>query len=273
MTSQRPLVSVVIPAYNAEAYIAESLESILNQSYDNIEVLVIDDHSTDRTLDICKALALTDSRVRIISNEKNVGIGANRERGIQQSKGTYICWQDADDISLPDRVESQVAFLELHPHVGIVGGYITFFNEEGDGVTRKYSQEDKTLRRNIFRYNPVAQPASMMRRECFDRVGGYDPQYRLSEDLDMQFRIGELYEFGNVQKAVIKYRQTQSSLTAANLKKMELATLAIRKKYRYSKAYHYTFIDALYNLAQRASLNMPINVRMAIFKIIRGDSR
>jgi hypothetical protein len=163
--------------------------------------------------------------------------------------------------------------MEKYPNVGVVGGYITFFDGKGDGLTRTYAETDKVLRRSIFKYNPIAQPACMMRRDCFEKVGGYDTSYRVSEDLEMQFRIGEQYEFGNVQKVVLKYRQTQGSLTAKNLKEMELATLTIRDKYKNSPAYQYSFSDRLFNLAQRISMNMPYGLRMALFRMIRGDTR
>lgn len=269
--ANKPLVSVVIPTYNAEEFIQPSLNSILNQTYTNLEVIVIDDCSTDRTVERVCEISRADKRVRVLKNDHNLGIGGNRNKGIQEAKGKYICWQDADDISLPDRIESQVIFLEARPRVGIVGGYITFFSGAADGVTRRYAEDDRTLRKNIFKYNPVAQPACMVRRECFDRVGGYNQNLRLSEDLEMQFRIGEQYEFGNIQQVVLKYRQSPGSLTAANLKKMELATLSIRKRYRKNQAYRFDFSDLLYNVAQLASMSMPRVVRMAVFGFIRGD--
>ena len=270
--SKNPLVSVIIPAYNAAAYIRESVGSIIQQTYKNIEILIIDDCSTDDTLSIVKQIERQDSRVRVVSNAENLGIGANRDKGIKLAGGAYVCWQDADDISMPDRIDLQVEFMESHPKVGIVGGHITFFDQEGDGLTRKYDENDAALRSKIFKYNPVAQPACMMRRECFEKVGGYNPHYRLSEDLEMQFRIGEQYEFGNVQQVVLKYRQTPGSLTAANLRQMELATLEIRKKYKNSTAYNFTLGDFLFNSAQRISMNMPYGLRMALFRLIRGDA-
>ena len=271
MRNRKPLVSVIVPAYNAAAYIEEALMSVIKQTYANLEILVIDDCSTDGTLEIVRRIAKLDSRIKVLKNKHNLGIGANRDKGLKNTRGEFICWQDADDISLPNRVALQVDFLNKHPKVGVVGGFMTFFSDKGDLTTRRYKQDDASLRRTIFKYNPVSQPACMMRRECFAKVGGYDPAYRLSEDLEMQFRIGEHYEFGNVQQVVLKYRQTQSSLTASNLRAMELATLSIRKKYAKSSAYHYSLFDVIYNSAQRVSMFMPTKLRMFLFKIIRGD--
>lgn len=271
-TQKKNLVSVIIPAYNAGEYVGEAIKSIQSQTYKDLEIIVIDDCSKDNTVDIVNEMAKKDNRINLLKNKENLGIGGNRNKGIEVAKGEYICWQDADDISLPQRIERQVEFLESHPDVGVVGGFIQFFSAHGDGATRRYAVDDSMLRATIFRYNPVAQPASMMRAECFDTVGGYDPKYRVSEDLDMLFRIGEHYQFGNVQDIVLRYRQTEGSLTASNLKAMEKATLTIRAHYSRSKAYHFGFADRLYNLAQKLSMSMPSSLRMYVFKKIRGDS-
>ena len=129
-------VSVVIPAYNCEATLEESVESILRQTYKDFEVIIVNDASTDGTLKKAMKMADGDSRIKVISQKANGGVGAARERGIRESFGKYICWQDADDISLPDRIEKQLAFLETHPKVGVVGGFIQFFDETGNGVVR-----------------------------------------------------------------------------------------------------------------------------------------
>ena len=172
---------------------------------------------------------------------------------------------------MPDRIEKQLAFLEEHPGVGVVGGFIQFFDETGDGVIRTYAESDRELRAKIFRYNPVAQPASMFRRECFEKVGYYDPTLLVDEDLDMFFRVGEVYEFGNVQQVVLKYRQSTTSLTASRLREMEVVALKLRQKYRKSDKYNYTMADALFNMAQRATMFIPSKIRIELFKIIRGD--
>lgn len=270
--ASRIRVSVVIPAYNAQDYISDAIEGIIGQTYKDIEIIIIDDASIDRTAEIIREYASRDSRIHIYTNESNLGIGANRTKGIELARGEYICWQDADDISLPDRIDLQVAYLDANPKVGVVGGFMQFFDEDGDGPIRSYCEFDRDLRKTIFRYNPVAQPASMVRRSCYDKVGGYDARLTVDEDLEMLFRIGEQYEFANIQKVVLRYRQLDSSLTRSNLKRMELGTLALRRKYARHQAYRFSFIDAVFNSLQYVSLwLMPTGFRMWLFHVIRGD--
>lgn len=266
------LVSVVIPAYNAAKFLSASLESITNQTYDNLEIIIINDASTDDTSAVIREWVKKDRRIKSYDNEINLGIGATRTKGIQLSAGKYICWQDADDISLPNRVELQAKYLDEHINVGVVGGYMQFFDEKGDGQIRSYDESDRALRKTIFRYNPVAQPASMVRRECYEKVGYYDESYTVSEDLEMLLRIGTKYEFANVSQVILKYRQSSTSLTRANLKKMEQATLALRLKYVKSSAYDFSIFDAVFNGLQYLTLwIMPTGMRMFLFRLIRGD--
>ncbi len=269
--SENLLVSVIIPAYNAEQFIGEAIQSILDQTYQNIEIIIIDDNSSDSTLEVARAYADKDSRIALVHNDTNLGIGANRAKGVAMASGTFICWQDADDISLPTRIAKQVDLLVQHPDVGVVGGWIQFFDDSGEKSIRRYAKTDQKLRAKIFRYSPIAQPASMYRASCFEEVGIYDTTYRLSEDLEMLFRVGEKYQFANVQEVVLKYRQSPTSLTAQNLREMEKATIAIRNSYKSSSAYHYKPFDAIYNILQKATIAMPATLRTKLFATIRGD--
>ena len=121
MMSQEPLVSVLIPCYNCEKYVEEAVMSIIEQSYSNLEILVIDDGSTDNTGSILQELAQKDSRIRYIKNETNLKLIRTLNKGIDLCRGKYIARMDADDISLPTRIVKQVNFLEKHPDIGIVG--------------------------------------------------------------------------------------------------------------------------------------------------------
>ena len=204
--------------------------------------------------------------------KKNLGIAGNRNMLISAARGKYIAWQDADDISFPDRLEQQFSFLEGRPEVGVVGGYLQFFSDSGVSGMRQYAVDDAQLRARIFRYSPVAQPAAMIRRKCFAEFGEYDLRYPPAEDIEMSFRIGQKYRFANLPKPVIKYREHPNSATFTKLKKIELNTIEIRKKFFRNVAYKPTVIDFFYNVAQLLSIFLvPPNLKIKLFNFFRNS--
>lgn len=263
-----PLVSVVIPAYNAENFLPESIESILGQTFADFELLILDDCSEDQTLKIAQDYSSVDSRIKVVSNDTNIGIGANRMLGVSLATGKFIAWLDADDIALPNRLASQIDFLENNLDVGVVGGAIQLFDQKGLGEIRRYHQDDAKLRKLIFRQNPVASPASTFRAEVFRVVGNYK-NIRVCEDLEMLLRVGEKFKFGNVSEVVVLYRQQIESLTSLNLRPMEKAAISLRMRYASSRKYHFSFIDALLILFQRGTIWMPPLMRLRLFSFLR----
>ena len=267
-------ISVITPAYNVEKYIGSAIDSIFTQTFQEFEFIIIDDCSTDRTWDIICEYAAKDSRIKAIKNEKNLGIAGNRNKGVRLAQGEYIVWQDADDISMPMRIEKQLRYMESHPAVGIVGGFLHFFDNNGEKDFRKYDAEDSNLRRKIFRCSPVAQPAAMIRKKCLDDVGEYDLKYPPAEDLDISFRIGERYQFANLQEVVVKYREHPNSATFTRLKKIELSTLEIRKKYAERGKYKMLWIDKIYNTLQFISIYVvPVKMKIWLFNKIRNSNK
>ena len=265
---RHPRVSVVIPAYNAERVLEEAVRSILVQSYTDFELLVLDDCSSDGTLALARALAAEDHRIRVVANDTNLGIAGNRNAGVQLARGELIAWQDADDISLPHRLEHQVDFLDQHPEVGMVGGFLQFFGGRRETV-RRYAEDDAALRRAIFRYSPVAQPAAMIRRELLLRVGPYSSTLE-AEDLDMSFRLGRVSAFANLQEVVIRYRENPTSATFTRLRKIERDTLHIRRM-NAGRDYRMTALDRVYNGVQALSAAlMPPRLRIELFNLLRN---
>ncbi len=128
MVSNNPLVSIVMPAYNGERFIGKAIQSVLNQSYENWELVIVDDCGTDHTIEIARSFQ--DSRIKILSNVKNEGIAYSRNKAIENSHGEYIAILDDDDMALPDRLKLQVAFLEDHPNISVVGGRSYWIDEE-----------------------------------------------------------------------------------------------------------------------------------------------
>src|SRR5690554_3918162 len=141
MKMNNPLVTVFIPVYNCENFIDECLKSILNQTYKNIEVLLVDDGSTDNSVE--KIKKYSDPRIRLIQNERNMGIPYTRNVGLKEAKGKYIAIMDSDDISMPIRIEKQVAYLEQHPEIDAVSSfYIKFDEKSNKKVTTPFTKAD-----------------------------------------------------------------------------------------------------------------------------------
>ena len=271
MSKENPLVSVVMPAYNSEKYISEAIESILSQTFKDFEFIIIDDGSSDRTWEIIQEYAKKDERIRCVKNEKNLNVSQTRNKGIDLSRGKYIVWADSDDISLPHRIEKQLNFMETNPDVGLCGSFMEFFGDFEKESVRKYSDKDEILRKLIFRQNPVAQPACIMRIDILKKSGGY-PDLSLSEDLYIFFKMGEISKFSNIQEVLVKYRVHSGSLTNSRLKNMELITIKIRKSFSNSEQYSFNVVDVIYNFIQLVSIYLlPPKLKIKLFSLIRNS--
>lgn len=268
--NKEPLVSVVMPVYNAEKYVSEAVQSILNQTYNNFEFIIINDCSTDSTPKILEEFQSKDDRIKLIHNNKNLRICKSLNKGIKIAQGKYVARMDADDFSYPGRLALQVNFMESHPDVVVLGGEMDIINGSGK-ITgeRRYAQTDKELKKTIFRYSPFSHPTIMVRKKALDRTNLYNPDFVHAEDLDLYFQLGRYGEFANLSDKVLKYRILESGTTTSRLRDMETKTLKIRKKYY--EEYDATLIDRCYNFLQRASMNlMSPKMRVSLFTFLRN---
>lgn len=202
MNTKTELVSVVMPVYNTEEFLAEAIESILSQTYTNFEFIIINDGSTDTSPEIMAKYAEQDKRIKIL-NQKNSGISTALNNGIAISKGKYIARMDADDISLPERFEKQVQFLENHPDIILLGGDCEYIDKNGKSVmvniTPKTNQ-DIAIRLCNGIYS--AHPLLMFRRTVFDT---FYYQQVLAEDYLLQAQCFK-HNFANLNVPLLKYR-------------------------------------------------------------------
>ena len=168
------LVSVIIPCYNAEKYLRESVESIINQSYPNLEIICIDDCSTDSTLAILEELASRDARVKVLHNSRNMKIASSLNRGLEYSTGEYIARMDADDIALPKRIEKQVDYLEKNKETDICGTWCEKIDSEGKHIGKIiYPLLHDDLKVMLLFNSCFAHPTVMFRRTVYQSVGEY----------------------------------------------------------------------------------------------------
>jgi glycosyltransferase involved in cell wall biosynthesis len=203
-----PLVSVVMPVYNSEAYLQAALTSILAQSFRDFDFVIVDDGSMDGSAAILARAAAQDPRIKLISRE-NRGISASLNEGIAMAQGELIARMDADDIALPDRLARQVAFLEAHPDCGLLGGQILFTDPDDRPLmnVRYPSDHEAIVAQMIGGKTSIAHPAVVARRRHVESVGGYDPAYDFAEDVDLFLRLAEVTRLTNLPDLVLRYRQ------------------------------------------------------------------
>lgn len=200
------MVSVVMSCYNAQDTVDRAVQSILDQTFRDFEFIVIDDGSSDQTLDKLKDWASQDNRIVIIQNTENVGLAESLNKGIKQAKGLYIARMDADDWAFDQRLERQVAFLEDHPTIDILGSAVINVSEEGQekGEAQLPEMHDDILSR-VFRKTIVFHPTVMLKRDIYLTYGMYDPQLRWAEDADLWYRIYDKVKFHNLKEPLLYY--------------------------------------------------------------------
>ncbi|MEM6837285.1 MAG: glycosyltransferase [Cyanobacteria bacterium P01_C01_bin.120] len=200
-----PKVSVIIPAYNAVAYLPQTINSVLRQTFTDYEVLIVDDGSSDNTADW--AAQIRDSRVKLIS-QPNQGAGAARNTGVKNAQGDCVAFLDADDLWEPTKLAKQVERLDQQPEVGLVHTWITIANPDGSLSDRTMQTDGEGhIWNQVVVYNPLkCGSTAMVRRQCFEELGYFDQSLKYSEDWDMWIRIARNYAFSVIAEPLTYYR-------------------------------------------------------------------
>jgi glycosyltransferase involved in cell wall biosynthesis len=204
-------ISVIIPAYNQADYLSQAIQSVLGQTNPNVELVVVNDGSTDETPQILSKFQ--DPRIRVIS-QPNRGLAAARNTGLRESSAPLIALLDSDDYFLPDKLAIQSEYLLQHPEIGMVGGGIQIVNHAGEILKQIINKPDGLDLQGLLFANPFVPSSIMIRRQWFGRVGTFDENLRACEDWDMWLRIGYAgCLFAWVDYPVIAYRQHQGQMT------------------------------------------------------------
>jgi glycosyltransferase involved in cell wall biosynthesis len=210
----KPRISVLMPIYNREVFLQEAIESILRQTFDDFEFLLLDDGSTDRTAEIAMQAAAQDARIRYQRWDQNRGIAAVMSEGITLARGEYVAQMDSDDISLPDRFARQVAFLDAHPEVGVCGAWICSFRESGRENISKPPLDHESIHARMIFSNPIKNPAVMVRGSFLRSTGlTFDPAFVTFSDYDFWSRAVVLTKFANLPEVLLRYRIHSATLT------------------------------------------------------------
>lgn len=210
------LVSVIIPAFNAEKFIKDAIESVVSQTFQNFEILVIDDGSTDLTKEI--VLSIEDSRIKYIY-KNNGGASSARNKGIENATGKYIAFLDYDDLWMPDKLQMQLDKFSGEPDLGLVYCWVESIDIEGK--TRFFSKPDNEgwVYNDLFFDNFLHNGSvPLIKTKCFEKVGLFDENLSNAQDWQMWFNIAKYYKFGVVKEILVKYRVRDDSLSKMHRK-------------------------------------------------------
>lgn len=220
-----PLISVVIPVYNGEKTLKETISSVLNQSCPDFELLVINDGSQDATLEIISQIQ--DPRIKVFSYQ-NAGLSASRNRGISLARSEYISFIDADDLWTPDKLEKQLKALQENPQAAVAYSWTDYIDESGNFFRQgpHFNFSGKVYQRLLLSDFVGNGSNPLIRKQAFSKVGNFDESLKAVEDWDMWLRLAACYEFVAVPITQILYRQSPTSMSA-NAWKMETASLQV----------------------------------------------
>lgn len=224
--SEIPEISVIIPVFNAAPFLQESIESILNQSYSNFELIILNDKSTDESLEIIKKLQAKDNRITIIDKEQNVGPANLRNEGINAAKGTYIALMDADDIAAPTRFEKQIAIFKNNPEIGVCGTWFTFFGSEKNKIIKHNTNHD-TIKVSFLHSCNIGNPTVMFKKEVLSDLK-FDNDYVPVEDYDLWSRLLAKTNFYNIPESLLDYRQHNNNISKTKIDNVNRAVRNVK---------------------------------------------
>jgi glycosyltransferase involved in cell wall biosynthesis len=268
--SEPPLVSVVMPVYNAQRFLAEAIESVLNQTHARLELVLVDDGSHDRSVRIARDHARRDGRVRVFENGHNRGIVATRNRAFAEADphSEYFAIMDADDICLPERLRLQIEFLQNHTDHALVGGNTIIIDERGREVgRRRYPSQHEELIKVITRYNPIAQPSVLLRRTALEAVGAYDAAFPRCEDYELWLRLAARFKVANLPVFTLQYRLSGGQEKSTHLRDLLRFSLQIQRQWLFHPSF-FQPANVLFWLAEHMLLPLPEPLVLKLFKLL-----
>ena len=207
-------MSVVMPVYNGREYLYEAIESILKQSFTDFEFIIINDCSTDNSLEIIQSFS--DQRIKLINNTNNLGQGNTLNKGFDLSQGEYIARMDQDDISLPDRLKEQISFMEKNKHIGISGTWAKIIGKK-EGPIIKHGSNPKRNKATLLFHTCLVHPSIIIRKNVFENNQfKFNQDYAPNDDYELWTRISKNVNISNIKKVLFFYRVHESS---ASIKK------------------------------------------------------
>jgi glycosyltransferase involved in cell wall biosynthesis len=267
----KPRVSVLMPVYNAERFLADAVGSILGQTYRDFELIIVDDGSIDGTPDIIWDFAKKDSRLRLVRNKSNLGIVKTLNKGLLLCQGEYVVRMDADDISTPDRLSKQIHFMENHPDVAVLGASVSYIDAESRvlGVVRR-----STIGKSLLSANPLLHPTVVIQKRALDRIGAhYEEKYLYAEDYFLWLRLAKEGNLGVIPDVVLNYRISREAIRVKRLKQVLCATLRVKWDAVFKLGIRPTFSDMLRFFMESILLFLPASFILWIYMTITFDKK
>lgn len=210
-TTYFPSVSVIMSVFNGEQFIRDAVNSVLSQTFRDFEFIIIDDGSTDGTAAIIESF--DDSRITVV-HQRNFGLTKSLNIALSMAKGEFIARQDADDLSIPNRLETQLAFLRENPEISLVGSSVKVIDAEGSELAVFNPPCDApTIRQKLKSYNCLWHGSVLFRRSCLSVLGGYNEKFTTAQDYDLWLRFAENFELANLSTPLYAYRFNPEAVT------------------------------------------------------------
>lgn len=265
MDTTKPTISVLMPVYNGEKYIDEAIQSILNQTYEDFEFIIINDCSTDKTEK--KILKYKDPRIKYFTNEVNLGVTKTLNKGLQYCKGKYIARMDADDISMIHRLEEQIKEIKYY-HYDIVGANIIIIDENTNQIgLREY---DEFVNNTIKIKSPLAHPTVMFKKSLL-KQREYNEELKAAQDYELWLYLySKSKQFKNIQKYLLKYRQHRNTIKNNNTKQTIRDTIKAKEIAQQKYGLMFNTKEKIRLKAEKLLLLLPSNIILKLFYLIEG---
>ena len=223
-----PEISIIMSVYNGMPYLRQAVQSILNQTYKHFEIIIVDDASTDDSLRYLKSIK--DKRVNLIKNLKNLGLASSLNIALRKARGDYIARMDADDVSLPRRLETQLEFLEKNRDIDICGSYVRVIDNDGKIIGQiKKPLADIKIKKELFWLTPLLHPTWFAKKEVFTKLKGYDEKWDYVEDFEFLIRAKD-FKMANISKYLLFFRSQKERRSQKTIKKIYRNSLKLRQK-------------------------------------------
>ncbi|MDH3974331.1 MAG: glycosyltransferase [Deltaproteobacteria bacterium] len=267
-------ISIIMSVYNGERWLSESIDSVLNQSYNNFELIVIDDGSTDKSVNILNHYMIKDKRIRVFHNKQNIGLTRSLNRGLELSQGKFIARIDCDDIWHPEKLSKQIEYLEEHPYISIVGTACNVIDENGHvSETQKirFVKEDKSIRQSIVKFNPFTHSSILFKKDVYKELGGYNNSFEFAQDYEYWIRILQRYKGDNLAQALTFRRNSPSCITIKREKKQRW--FAIKVKCKAIKLHRRPLVEIIHTLQDISVIVIPNFILSELRKVKRAITR